>query len=217
MRRRCLVYEMAGAHIKNLDNGSNCSSSMLSQSDEMIASADKQLVPFKSGGDSSRCILPGIGLHLNALATTSKDYKVVKHEILATGGQLSMPSSSASLHSPTSGQESLNKLLTLASSEKDPSPAINGVEVTEDASQATAYLASEELNQNSPKKKRHVQFTQRSSLNYYCTRFLILVHLIFYCFLLGFLNLNYRRRLEHAGESDACKRCNCKKSKCLKL
>ncbi|KAK9289250.1 hypothetical protein L1049_017726 [Liquidambar formosana] len=179
MRRRCLVYEMAGAHIKNLDNGSNCSSSMLSQSDEMIASADKQLVPFKSGGDSSRRILPGIGLHLNALATTSKDYKVVKHEILATGGQLSMPSSSASLHSPTSGQESLNKLLTLASSEKDPSSAINGVEVTEDASQATAYLASEEFNQNSPKKKR--------------------------------------RRLEHAGESDACKRCNCKKSKCLKL
>ncbi|XP_040985882.1 protein tesmin/TSO1-like CXC 3 isoform X1 [Juglans microcarpa x Juglans regia] len=179
MRRRCLDFEMAGARRKALGDASNFSSSMLSQPDEKITYYDKQLVAIKPGGDSSRCILPGIGLHLNALATTSKDHKNVKHESLSSGIQLYLPSSTASLHSPTNSQEPLHKSLTSVSAERDTDLAENGVSHVEDASQASAYLVSEELNQNSPKKKR--------------------------------------RRLEHAGESESCKRCNCKKSKCLKL
>ncbi|KAL5541514.1 hypothetical protein UlMin_009224 [Ulmus minor] len=54
-----------------------------------------------------------------------------------------------------------------------------GVQLLQDASQAPGLLANEELNQNSPKKKR--------------------------------------RRMENEGETEGCKRCNCKKSKCLKL
>ncbi|KAG2722279.1 hypothetical protein I3760_02G122100 [Carya illinoinensis] len=176
MRRRCLDFEMVGAHRKNLGDTSNLSSSML---DEKIACYDKRLVPIKPSGDSSRCILPGIGLHLNALATNSKDHKNVKHESLSSGQQLYLPSSTASVNSPTNSQEPLRISLTSVSSSEIEELAENGISHVEDASQGSAYLVSDEFNQNSPKKKR--------------------------------------RRLEHAGESESCKRCNCKKSKCLKL
>ncbi|KAI8010631.1 CRC domain-containing protein TSO1 [Camellia lanceoleosa] len=170
MRRRCLVFEMAGARRKHLDDNSSSSSSMLSQSDVNIESNDKQLVPTKLGHDSSRCILPGIGLHLNALARTSKDYNIVSHETLASGAQF--------INDPT-GQEPINKSLAMISVERNMGPTENGVPGMEDVSQASGYIASEEFSQSSPKKKR--------------------------------------RRLENAGESEGCKRCNCKKSKCLKL
>ncbi|ONI26346.1 hypothetical protein PRUPE_1G019100 [Prunus persica] len=178
LRRRCLDFEMAGARRKSLDNVSNSSSNMLSQSDEKIATNDKQLVPMKPGGESSRCILPGIGLHLNALAKTSKDYKIIKCESLAYGRQLSLPNSTADIHSPT-GQGPGHESFSSASSERDMDGTENGVQLAHDASQEPAFLANEEFNQNSPKKKR--------------------------------------RRFEHAGETESCKRCNCKKSKCLKL
>ncbi|KAM7485507.1 hypothetical protein LguiA_001516 [Lonicera macranthoides] len=145
--------EMVGARKKHFGDGN-------------IVSNDKQIVPLKLG----------IGLHLNALATTSMDHhKVIKHETLALEGHLiSVPRSTTSLHSLTTGQETSNKLMASISSE-------NRVLEAEDASQASGYMVNEELNQSSPKKKRRV------------------------------------RRLESGGESEACKRCNCKKSKCLKL
>ncbi|XWS53945.1 hypothetical protein CRYUN_Cryun10bG0044300 [Craigia yunnanensis] len=169
LRRRCLDFEMLVARRKNLDDGSNTSSSV-----------DNQLVPSKPGNNSSRCILPGIGLHLNALTITSKDNKNTKYEILSSGTQkLSFPSSTTSNLLPTAGQEAVHESLTSASTERETDPIENGVQLAEDASQASAYLVNEEFNQNSPKKKR--------------------------------------RRLEQAGEGETCKRCNCKKSKCLKL
>ncbi|XP_022761084.1 protein tesmin/TSO1-like CXC 2 [Durio zibethinus] len=169
LRRRCLDFEMLSARRKNLDDGSNSSSSV-----------DNQLVLGKPGNDSSRCIVPGIGLHLNALAITSTDNKNTKHETFSSGTQkLSFPSSTPSILPPTAGQEAVHEFFTSASTEKETNAVENGVQFAEDASQASAYLVNEEFNQNSPKKKR--------------------------------------RRLEQAGESEACKRCNCKKSKCLKL
>ncbi|CAK9160673.1 unnamed protein product [Ilex paraguariensis] len=180
MRRRCLVFEMGGARRKHLDEGSSAGSSMLLLPDGTTGSNDKQLAPIKPGNDSSRCILPGIGLHLNALATTSKDYTVVKHEALASGIKIrSAHDSSASFHYLTSGQEPLNNSLVVTSSEIDIGSAENEALVVEEASRASGYEVTEEFNQSSPKKKR--------------------------------------RRSEHAGEMEACKRCNCKKSKCLKL
>ncbi|GMP77126.1 hypothetical protein CsSME_00033508 [Camellia sinensis var. sinensis] len=177
MRRRCLVFDMAGARRKHLDDSSSSGSSMLPQPDVNIESNDKQLVPTKPGNDSSHCILPGIGLHLNALARTSKEYSVVSHETLSSGRQLiNDPSSTASIHSLNTGQD---QYLAVTSMEGNMGLTESGVPGMEDASQASGYIASEELNQSSPKKKR--------------------------------------RRLENAGESEGCKRCNCKKSKCLKL
>ncbi|KAF2290145.1 hypothetical protein GH714_003715 [Hevea brasiliensis] len=174
MRRRCLDFETVGAHRKKLSNGSNSSTSVGGQSDEKIASKDKQLVPFKPGSDSSRCVLPGIGLHLNALAITSKDTKNAKHETLSS--VISLPSTVASFHSPSTGQE-LNESLSLAAADVDMDPTESDVPLVEDVPQTSACLVTEEFKHSSPKKKRH--------------------------------------KLE--GESEACKRCNCKKSKCLKL
>ncbi|KAM1720557.1 hypothetical protein ACFX12_022207 [Malus domestica] len=183
LRRRCLDFEMVGARRKSLDNVPNSSSSMLSQSDEKVTTNDKQLVPMKPGGESSRCILPGIGLHLNALATTSKDYKTIKRENMAYGRQLSLPNLTAPANSPPAGQGPGHESFSSASSERDMDGTENGVQLLQDASQEPAFLANEEFNQNSPKKKRHVL-----------------------------------PKFEQAGETESsCKRCNCKKSKCLKL
>ncbi|KAL6971577.1 hypothetical protein U1Q18_031257, partial [Sarracenia purpurea var. burkii] len=185
MRRRCLVFETAATRRKHLDDVSNSDSSKLSHPDVNIESIDKMLAPpIKTGNDSSRRILPGIGLHLNALARTSKEYKVgISHETLVSGSQLiNDPSSSVSFHSLSAGQEPLNKSLAATSMERDKGPAESHGQGTEDASPASGYIAVEEINQSSPKKKRHAQ-----------------------------------RRAENAGESEGCKRCNCKKSKCLKL
>lgn len=165
-RRRCLDFEMAGARRKSLDNVSNFSSSMFSQSDEKITTNDTQLVPMKPGGESSRCILPGIGLHLNSLATTSKDYKTIKRENMPYGRQLSLPNPTTDIHSPTAGQGPGHESFSSASSERDVDGTENGVQPVQDASQEAAFLANEEFNQNSPKKKRHVLLNRRSPFNY---------------------------------------------------
>ncbi|XP_038704263.1 protein tesmin/TSO1-like CXC 3 isoform X2 [Tripterygium wilfordii] len=176
MRRRCLDFETIAAHWKKLGDSSK-RSSLLSVSDEMINPKDRHLVSAKPGNDSWR-ILPGIGLHLNALAITSKENNSTKHEILPSGSQqLSLPGSTA-YNNSTTIQQPVDEPLTSASTERD-APSENVAQLTEDASVATSYLVSEEFNHISPRKKR--------------------------------------RRTEQAGESDACKRCNCKKSKCLKL
>ena len=152
MRRRCLDFEMVGACRKNLVNGS--STSIGEQPDEKFASKDKKLVPVKPRLDSSRRVLPGIGLHLNALAITSKDNKSVKIENLSCG--ISLVSSVASSHSPTTGEE-LNESLNLAS-EIDMDPTENGVPLMEDVSQTSSGLVTEEFNPSSPKKKRHAPY-----------------------------------------------------------
>ncbi|KAF9677624.1 hypothetical protein SADUNF_Sadunf08G0127000 [Salix dunnii] len=121
MRRRCLDFEKVGARRKNIEDGSS-SNSVVEQSDEKITNKNTQLVPFKPSSDSSRCILPGIGLHLNALAINSKDSKKIKHETFSSSVTLS--GSAASFHSPTSGQE-LDESLTLVSAERDMDPNDN--------------------------------------------------------------------------------------------
>ncbi|XP_057960299.1 protein tesmin/TSO1-like CXC 3 isoform X2 [Malania oleifera] len=172
MRRRCLVFEMMGVHRKNLHNASALGSSNLSQPD------NEQLVSINPGSDSSRRILPGIGLHLNTLATAAKDRQIVKQEAVASGSRLMTElTSTTSLHPPAINQEPKNNSLALISLERDRDPIESGIHAAEDISQTSTYLVNEEFNQSSPKKKR----------------------------------------LENAGEGEACKRCNCKKSKCLKL
>ncbi|XP_047318623.1 protein tesmin/TSO1-like CXC 2 [Impatiens glandulifera] len=178
MRRRCLVYEMSGARMRHLGDASSSGSSMITQQDANIEIKDnKELVPARSGNDSSHCILNGIGLHLNALAKTKKDYNEVAPENLASGRQSIDDRSSIGTVPLTANQE-LDLSLVVVSEEKNIELADNGVLVAQDASQASMYIAGEELSQNSPKKKR---------------------------------------RRSESGEIEGCKRCNCKKSKCLKL
>ncbi|XP_024978879.1 protein tesmin/TSO1-like CXC 2 isoform X1 [Cynara cardunculus var. scolymus] len=174
MRRRCLVFEMMGSRRKHLEEVSSGSSLNVSESNETVLPNDNRLLPMRTSNDSSRCILPGIGLHLNALASTLVDHKVVKHESSGSGRQLTIGPPPA-YRSMDSGQEPL----TDVPSSEDIGTAQHGASVAEDASKALGFVVNEELSQTSPRKKR--------------------------------------RRVEHAGETEACKRCNCKKSKCLKL
>lgn len=178
MRRRCLVFEMAGALGNNLDKNSSPDSSVLPQSDCNTSSNDTQLFPRKTINESPLCIIPSMGLHLNALGTTTKDYKIVNHEASASGRLLIGASSSFSSHPPI-GQELLNNTSSDTSVRRENGNIKDFVLPVENACQPCGYVANEEINPSSPKKKRH--------------------------------------RSEQAGEGEACKRCNCKKSKCLKL
>ncbi|KAG8373096.1 hypothetical protein BUALT_Bualt12G0135100 [Buddleja alternifolia] len=172
MRGRRLVFEMGGAHRKHLQDNSGSDSSVLPQPDSNTTS-NQQLVPTKKGK------LPGIGLHLNALAATPKDYKIVNHDASSSGRLIIGPTPSPNFHHPTSGRELLSNTLVVSSLEREIETVENGGLTMDDACQATGYMANEDINPSSPKKKR--------------------------------------RRMEQAGEGESCKRCNCKKSKCLKL
>lgn len=180
VRRRCLVFESSGARKRKTDDDSNSSSSASSQSDGKYTSGDKQLDPIRPCTTSSSCMIPGIGLHLNALASTTKDTRVVKHATLNSGKELiRMPSSLSSVYSLSSEQNPLCMSSGLSTIKSDTSSSGNDLQGFLDASRVSIFRAGEDLNETSPKKKR--------------------------------------RRSDHGGESEACKRCNCKKSKCLKL
>ncbi|XP_073148141.1 protein tesmin/TSO1-like CXC 2 [Henckelia pumila] len=178
MRRRCLVYEMAGAHRQRFEETSAPDSPVVLQSGSDTSSNNRQLVPTNMIDESPRCVVPTLGLHLNALGTTPKDYKLVNLEPSASGRLLIGLSPSVDFHPPTTGQESLNNL-DVTSLGGDIDNIEDFVPLREDSCQASGHVANEEITQSSPKKKR--------------------------------------RRLEQAGEGESCKRCNCKKSKCLKL
>ncbi|GAA0174764.1 hypothetical protein LIER_28090 [Lithospermum erythrorhizon] len=173
------IFELSAARKKHLLEKSNSDSSLLPQSDGNCMSIDKQPIPAKFRNESPRCVLPGIGLHLNALAATSKDYKVVKNESSASGKQLVIaPGSASNHHLLNSSQDSLRRAIDVAQSDRQIVLFDNGRSIQEDGGNVLDYMATEELNQTSPKKKR---------------------------------------RRSDSGEAEGCKRCNCKKSKCLKL
>ncbi|KAL8105066.1 protein tesmin/TSO1-like CXC 2 isoform X2 [Apium graveolens] len=178
MRRRCLVFEMVGSRRKCLDDGSSCSSVLL-QSHENTAFGDKCVVPLKPASGASKRRLPGIGLHLNALAATSMDHKIEKHEAFPPGGQPLSVSGSASYFDMSNSQQISNSALVVTSSNRDICPLEDGILTAENAAPGSGFLVNEVLDHSSPKKKK--------------------------------------RRSDSGGEAEACKRCNCKKSKCLKL
>ncbi|KAK1379988.1 CRC domain-containing protein [Heracleum sosnowskyi] len=179
MRRRCLVFEMVGSRRKRLDDGSNCSSSVLLQSHENTASGDKCVVPLNPASDAPKRRLPGIGLHLNTLAATSMDHKTGKHEAFPPGGQPISVSGSAAYFNLSNSQLIPNSALVVTSSDRDICPLEDGILTAENAVPESGCMVNEVLDHSSPKKKK--------------------------------------RRSDSGGEAEACKRCNCKKSKCLKL
>lgn len=141
---------MANVQKKNSDDNSKGSSST-SESDERNVANEKQLLPAKL---NQRGILQGIGLHLNALAAL-KEYKGIQIENLSSGRQLSLPNST-SLQISTS-QEQQHLSLVPVSSERDLDSSDNGLQPTEDCSQPSVYMAGEDFNKNSPRKKKQVQ------------------------------------------------------------
>ncbi|KAL8486454.1 hypothetical protein ACS0TY_023223 [Phlomoides rotata] len=164
VRRRSLFSETGRKHV---EYSSGSDPRTLLKSDENTSS-DQQAVPKKTENDSSR-VFPGIGLHLNALATSHKDIKIVNHEASASGRLLIGPTPSANFCFPTSSQGLLNNTF----------PGYSLDRTIEAFATGPLPMENEEINPSSPRKKK--------------------------------------RKLEQVGEGRACKRCNCKKSKCLKL
>ncbi|CAA7015388.1 unnamed protein product [Microthlaspi erraticum] len=136
VRRRCLDFEMPGSNNNN----------------------NKQM----SGESSSRClVVPSIGLHLNAIAMSSKDNNVGNEYSLSGNVKVGL-------------QGSTTPVLDIVAEED-----VAAAQALEE--EGPKSLALEEMNQSCPKKKR-------------------------------------RKSDQAGGEGESsCKRCNCKKSKCLKL
>uniref|UniRef100_A0A1J3GKI4 CRC domain-containing protein TSO1 n=1 Tax=Noccaea caerulescens TaxID=107243 RepID=A0A1J3GKI4_NOCCA len=147
MRRRCLDFEVPGKRKKDIDT-----------------------VCDNKAESSSKCVVPGIGLHLNAIAMASRESKInVIHEYSTSGEiQKSVSGSTTPIHSQ---EDSMRE--TLDQEESEPGEVL----AIEEAS--NALVVYEDLNPGSLKKKK--------------------------------------RMVEQVGEGESCKRCNCKKSKCLKL
>ncbi|XP_051125322.1 CRC domain-containing protein TSO1-like [Andrographis paniculata] len=176
MRRRCLVFEMSGGQKRHFDEHFGSGSSNLLRSDGSTSSVDEQQhLSIRAGNDSSRRILPGIGLHLNALATTPKDYRIVNNDSSAASGRLLIGHGlSVNFHPSVAVQEPINNVVVpVAASDVEIDCPENAI-VPFDSNDP-----NEDINQTSPKKKS--------------------------------------RRTDSSGDGEACKRCNCKKSKCLKL
>ncbi|CAH8387986.1 unnamed protein product [Eruca vesicaria subsp. sativa] len=150
MRRRCLDFEVLGKRKKDI-------------------AEDQQTLCENNAESSSKCVVPGIGLHLNAIAMASRGSKInIIHEDSASVEiQKSFPGSTT----PVNSQDIMPETLDQAVSKPG-----EGLAVEEETPKA---LVLEELNQDSLQKKK--------------------------------------RRVDEPGEGESCKRCNCKKSKCLKL
>lgn len=154
MRRRCLVFEKAGARRKHMEENSPSDSSLLLATEGNASSSNKQTIRNKAENDSSR-LLPGIGLHLNALAATPKDFKIVNHESSASGRLLLGPSSSANFPPPNSSQDLLSNALAEYSLQREIDSFDNGGILIEDRSQERGYPGNEDMNPSSPKKRRY--------------------------------------------------------------
>lgn len=144
MLRRCLVFDLACVSKRNLTPSTSSSNG------KSICGANN----LKPKTSPSLRALPGIGLHLNALATTSKA-KVVKKDTPACGKQvINIPidpftSTITEKDNPTSS----------LSVGKDSGPEDNEGHlqiVPYDDTKDVTINNCEELAQGSPKKKRYV-------------------------------------------------------------
>ncbi|KAF8114687.1 hypothetical protein N665_0034s0027 [Sinapis alba] len=150
MRRRCLDFEVLGKRKKDIAD-------------------DQQTVCDNKAESSSKCVVPGIGLHLNAIAMASRGSKInLIHEDSAS---VDIQKSFSGSTTPVQSQDIMPETLNQAETEPG-----EGLAVEEETPKPLVF---EELNQDSLNKKK--------------------------------------RKVDEPGEGESCKRCNCKKSKCLKL
>lgn len=150
MRRRCLFDEKAGVVNKAAKKNSVHKSGNITTPRCKTSSGDNNSKPMRT----PPCALPGIGLHLNTLATIPKE-KIA----------------------PRAAQSSINQASNFPCAVSSPSTSELNTAI-EDSSQEIVVANADEPSQAGPKKKRH-KFDD--------------------------------------GDGTACKRCSCKKSKCLKL
>lgn len=138
------MFEMAGGRRKHMEDGSPSALPLPLTASDGNARTNTE-------NDCSR-VLPGIGLHLNALAATPKDFKIVNHESSSSGRLLLGPNSSANFHPPTTSQD----LLSDYSLEREIDTFGCGALLVEDHSRESGYVANEDINPSSPKKRRYL-------------------------------------------------------------
>ncbi|KAL5206563.1 hypothetical protein ABZP36_034772 [Zizania latifolia] len=129
MRRRCLFNEKAGAANKGVKNTSVRHSANSATPKRKTSSSDNNLKTLRT----PPCALPGIGLHLNALATVPKG-KTVPHN-----------DTQSSLNQASNVQSAVGSSPSIA----DPHT------VNDDSSQTTMVAYVDGSGQASPKNKRH--------------------------------------------------------------
>lgn len=177
-RRRCLVYEMSGSHYRKLLADSTGSSPTKPANSSI--SNDKHLMASKPGVNKFSSALPGIGLHLNALAAAAKDKIIVKRQTLTCRRQLISSPCTTSFNSLISDSKHFSTQMAPEAVKIECDEQKDEVQVSGDVSENSILGEGIDFPQSSPKKKR--------------------------------------RKAENVGsETDSCKRCNCKRSKCLKL
>ena len=155
VRRRSLVFERSENHERNSICESKGSSSVAIQSDNIVAPTDNQLVQIKNGS-SSISKLPGIGLHLSALASTN-DGKIVKLETRVSESQLISTPKMTSYNSLTPNEVPQDICSSQNSLETALVPWDDEDQVLETAYRTSECLVGEEFDHGSPRKKRHAQ------------------------------------------------------------
>ncbi|PKA64965.1 Protein tesmin/TSO1-like CXC 2 [Apostasia shenzhenica] len=170
MRRRCLVFEASGNSERNLRNDSTAIPPITLLTKERPTSDDQLLA------SSNPCLLPGIGLHLNALASSSKDKLYFPENKIPVREIICKPCSGCPFPPAEVGEKS--KIFEL---EQTTDPLGREAEdfqvVHSDVLQTPAPPVEEST---CPRKKS-------------------------------------RRKIGNGSDSEGCKNCCCKKSKCLKL
>lgn len=191
MPRRCLTFDMAGVRRKSFG----------------IRGDSRTLSPLLHNGKQAASSTPGIpriGLHLNSVASIPLDRFV--QDVLPSASQHSVNVSSSIIGS----SDMQNKLHNSMSAEKSHEPNVQDILIVQDCdTQPSDVGKSDDLSQNSPKNKKYVLIVYNIFHSYCCLLCYHIIHIsttiCFFC----------RRRTETEG--DSCRRCNCKKSKCLKL
>ena len=154
MRRRSLVFERAETHKRKPVGESKGRSSVTLQSDNNVSPLNDNLVQTKNGSGYLLSKLPGIGLHLNALAST-KDGKVnnedrdFESQLINTPRIMKPCTSLAPAEIPPDNslsQHSLDRALVVWNDE---------VQV-DNTYQTSECLVGEEFEPCSPKNKRQV-------------------------------------------------------------
>lgn len=151
IRRRSLVFERSESHKRK----SICDPT---QSNNKIATADDKVFQNQHRSGCSLSKLPGIGLHLNALASTNDGNVrngnwVSESQLMSTPRILKSCSSLTPVEVPpdnSSSQLSLERALV---------PWDGESQVVETTYQTSELLVGEEFNHSSPRNKRQVRNT----------------------------------------------------------
>ncbi|XP_033147274.1 protein tesmin/TSO1-like CXC 3 isoform X1 [Brassica rapa] len=190
---RCFLERPSDSKTRSLGVAKSTLEPVINSNDALRRGVRRRCLDFDqtSVASSSRCVVPSIGLHFNAIALSSKDNNSGNEYPLSGNTELGL-------------QGSITPVLNSQDNVREN-------ETREDAGQGVEEcpksLALVELNQSSPKKKRQV-----SPLHIFLCKSLSIFHN-------QMLALQFtRRKFGQAGEGESsCKRCNCKRSKCLKL